>query len=449
MADAHQALANEIRQQTIMLRGSMDDYQPLLDTIGDVRFVLIGEASHGTHEFYKIRAELTKELIYSHGFAAVAVEGDWPDCYRVNRYVRGDHKIRNTQDALSAFQRFPTWMWRNEVVADFVYWLHGYNEGVERPRQRVGFYGLDLYSLHASIAAVVDYLDKTDPPAAARARRYYSCFDRVHAENPQGYGYAASLGLTPSCEDDVLKQLVTLQQRASDYLGKDGFEASEDYFSAEQNAKVVAGAENYYRTMFKGHVSSWNKRDLHMLKTLDALAGHLNEQRKAPAKIVVWAHNSHLGDARATEMGERGEWNLGQLMREQHGKDVFSIGFSTYSGTVTAADDWDMPGKTKTVQPGMKESYEGLFHDVGIPNFMLPLWQTEALNKHLQLSRLQRAIGVVYRPETERQSHYFFARLPAQFDALIHIDKTRALSPLKPARPSLREDVAETYPTGL
>ena len=445
----HSHLIEQIRNSAISLSGHATDYSPLLALIGDARFVLIGEATHGTEEFYRTRAQITRQLIFHGGFAAVAVEGDWPDSYRVNRYVRGEAAPQNAHSALIEFERFPAWMWRNEAVVEFTEWLRQYNDKKPSSARKAGFYGIDLYSLNASIKAVIEYLEKTDPPAAERARHYYSCFDHHYAENPQQYGYASSCGLAKPCEEEVVRQLVALRHRAFDYMKHDGFVAEEEFFYAEQNAKAVVDAEEYYRTMFQSRVLSWNLRDRHMAETLDALANHLSSQRGEPAKIVVWAHNSHVGDARATEMGDNGEWNIGQLMRERHGSEVVSIGFSTYRGTVTAASDWDGETECKIVRPAMPESYEALFHETGIPNFMLILRGNDTLTRHLHLNRLQRAIGVIYHPQTERLSHYSFARLPEQFDAIIHIDKTTALKPLEVNPLWHKGEVFETYPAGL
>jgi erythromycin esterase-like protein len=448
---AHSHLIEDIRKHAITLTGRASDYSALCEVIGDAHYVLIGEATHGTEEFYRTRAELTKQLIKYGGFSAVAVEGDWPDCYRVNRYVRGDSGLLNAYSALAEFTHFPQWMWRNEVMVEFTEWLHDYNEKKHPPQNRVGFYGLDLYSLYASIKAVIEYLDKVDPDAAERARRYYACFDHGQrlAEAPQEYGYAATLGITPTCERQAVEQLLELRQRAWNYLKRDGFIAADEFFYAEQNAKIVLDAEKYYREMFKGRASSWNLRDKHMTETLYALSDHLSSQRGEQAKIVVWAHNSHIGDARATEMGTQGEWNIGQLVREAHGNDAALIGFSTYRGTVTAASEWDGDAEKRTVLPAVKESYEALFHEVGIKDFMLVLRGNPTLHEHLNLSRLQRALGVLYKPETERQSHYYFSKLPEQFDAIIHLDTTTALKLLEPTALWHKGEMFETYPTAL
>jgi erythromycin esterase-like protein len=456
-------VANLIQENLHPITGARSDYDPLIQQIGEARFVLIGEASHGTHEFYRERAQITKRLIQEKGFNAVAVEADWPDAYRINRFVRGTTSDAEAIDSLAGFKRFPTWMWRNADVLDFIGWLRAYNEALPNSTNKVGFYGLDLYSLHASIEAVLGYLAKVDPEAAKRARYRYSCFDHF-GEDTQAYGYAASFDLTESCKNEVVTQLVELRRRATDYASRDGRVAADDFFFAEQNARLVKNAEEYYRSMFRGSVSSWNLRDRHMAETLESLVAHLENQNQAgsparhsrwsaqPARIVVWEHNSHLGDARATEMGERGELNVGQLVRERHGRDAILVGFSTYTGTVTAASDWDAPAERKHVRPALKDSYEALFHEVGVPRFQLSLSEESAMASALKEPRLERAIGVIYRPETERQSHYFYARLADQFDALLHFDQTRAVEPLERTPEWNMEAVgepAETFPSGL
>ena len=426
------------------LTGTARDFDPLITQIGGARFVLIGEASHGTHEFYKIRGEITKRLIVEQGFSAVAVEADWPDAYRVNRFVRGIGDDTGAVDALGDFERFPQWMWRNADVLDFIGWLRAHNDSLPRGTQRAGFYGLDLYSLHSSIDAVLRYLDSVDPPAARRARDRYACFDHFGGD-PQNYASAVSAGWAPSCEPEVIAQLVELRRSAAAYAKRDAGSDPDAAFQAEQNARVVVNAEEYYRAMFGSRVSSWNLRDHHMAETLGALDVHLSRQR--PAKIVVWAHNSHLGDARATEMSRSGELNLGQLVRERHDGAAFLIGFSTFGGTVTAASDWGAPAERKVVRPGLRGSYESLFHEMGGPNFMLDL--RSAADDALRHPKLQRAIGVIYRPETERQSHYFHASLASQFDALLHYDVTRAVEPLERTASWSRGETPETFPTAL
>lgn len=442
------ALADIVCDAAESLAGSLDDYDSLVEIVGEARFVLLGEASHGTHEFYRERALITKRLIYERGFNAVAAEADWPDAYRINRYVRGEGPDVDSVDALSGFKRFPQWMWRNADVLDFIGWLREHNDEQNYPNRKAGFYGLDLYSLHASIGAIVSYLDKVDPEAAKRAREHYGCFDHFGKEI-ETYGYAAGYGLTPSCESAVLKELVALRRKEMDYLQRDGQVAADAFFCAKQNALVVRNAEEYYRNMFRREVSSWNLRDTHMMESLFSLGEHLSEQLKKPARIVVWAHNSHLGDARATQMGERGELNLGQLVRERFGTEAVSIGFTTYQGSVTAASNWDAPAERKQVRPAHRASYEALFHEIETPRFFLNLRDNGRLAAQLRTEKLERAIGVIYRPETEMQSHYFHARLSDQFDAVLHFDHTRAVEPLERTAEWELGEVEETFPTGL
>jgi erythromycin esterase-like protein len=434
-----------IRQHAYLLRNQESDYEPLLMRIGNAPLVLLGEASHGTTEFYRERARITRELILKKGFQAVAVEADWPDAYRVNRYVRGPTVDRTPDQALAGFKRFPGWMWRNVEVEVFVSWLRSYNDEQPVETSKVGFYGLDLYSLHSSMAAVTEYLDRVDPEAAKRARYRYSCFEDF-GEDTQAYGYAANFGLSKSCENEVLTELVDLQRSAAEYLRRDGRIPPDAYFFAEQNARVVKNAEHYYRSMFQGRISSWNLRDRHMLETLNELIQHLSKEF-GQAKIVVWAHNSHIGDARATEVGEQGEWNIGQLTREQYGPNAFLVGFTTHSGTVTAASQWDGAAERKIVRPALPGSYEAIFHEAALPAFLLSL-EDDELTTTLLPPRLERAIGVIYRPDTERVSHYFSASLPRQFDVVIHLDQTSAIPALESVEPRTKE-VPETYPSAL
>lgn len=439
-------ISNLIKNAAQPLSGRREDYDPLLARVANARLCLLGEATHGTHEFYRERAEITKRLIKEKGYTAVAVEADWPDAFRVNRYVRGLTDDKSAAEALSGFKRFPTWMWRNTVVVDFVEWLRDYNASLPPNAPRVGFYGVDLYSLYTSIEAVLEYLKKVDPEAAKRARYRYSCLEHF-SEDTQAYGYAATFGLAESCERDVIAQLMDLRRRAAEYASRDGRVARDEFFFAEQNARLVLNAERYYRTMFNGRVESWNLRDRHMAETLDALINHLSAQGE-PAKVAVWEHNSHLGDARATYMAGYGEVNVGQLVRERYGGEAVLVGFTTYAGTVTAASDWDGPAERKRVRPALEHSYEDLFHQQEIGNFLIDLKPGPAAVA-LRQSRLERAIGVIYVPQTERQSHYFDARLSEQFDVVIHFDETRALEPLE--RESLWEsgEPPETYPTGV
>jgi erythromycin esterase-like protein/predicted phosphoribosyltransferase len=435
-----------VRRRAQPLTGSARDYDTLIDALGGARLVLLGEATHGTHEFYRERAAITERLIAEKGFAGVAVEADWPDAYRINRYVRGVGGDEEAIDALADFARFPTWMWRNADVLDFVGWLRAHND-VMPADQRVGFYGLDLYSLRASMEAVLAYLTKVDPEAARRAQRRYACFDH-YGEELQEYGYAATYGLAPPCERDVVAQLTELHRQRADYASRDGRVAADDFFFAQQNARLVTSAEAYYRTMFKGRADSWNLRDRHMAETIRELLSYLGNTR-AGARLVIWAHNSHLGDARATQMSEIGELNVGQLVREEYGNDAALVGFTTNTGTVTAASDWAGVAHRKQVRPALPGSYERLFHEAGIGRFVLRLRGDSEVEAALAAPLLERAIGVIYAPETERRSHYFYARLPEQFDYVLHFDQTRAVEPLERTVGWEAGEVAETYPSGL
>jgi len=431
--------------------GGVPPREVLEALIGDARVVLIGESSHGTHEFYAARAEITKWLIEEKGFNAVAAEADWPDAYRVNRYVRGLGDDDSPDEALRGFERFPAWMWRNTVVRDFVGWLRWHNGRCAADgRRQAGFYGLDLYSLHRSMQEVIGYLDSVDSKAAARARARYACFDHSAGDDGQAYGYAAAFGAGPRCERQAVEQLVELQRSATDYLSKDGELAEDELFYAQQNAATVRNAEAYYRGMFAGRVTSWNMRDKHMAQTLSALIAHLDRASgPEPARIVVWAHNSHVGDARATEVSADGQLTIGQLAREQYGQDCRLIGFSTYSGTVTAASDWGGVAEHKTVRPALAGSIEELLHETGKGDFLVEMHAGSPAAAALDVVRLGRAIGVIYLPQTERQSHYFHVRPSDQFDAMIHIDTTRALEPLEPNSVWVAGQNPETYPSGL
>jgi erythromycin esterase-like protein len=441
---AQQQTLETVRRAARPLHRALSDLDPLLERIGDARLVLLGEATHGTHEFYRVRAEITRRLIEEKAFDIVAVEADWPDAYRVNRYVRGTGEDGSAEEALGGFKRFPQWMWRNADIVDLIGWLRDHNDARPAGAAKVGFYGLDLYALYTSIEAVIAYLEQVDPALAARARSRYGCFEQF-GEDSQAYGHAAGLGLTPTCEQEALDQLLDLQRRAVDLSRRNGRIPEDEFFYAEQNARLVLDAEEYYRSMFRGRVESWNLRDRHMADTLDALLQHFAGKRQA-ARAVVWEHNSHLGDARATEMSTHGEWNVGQLARERWRDDVLLVGFTTYEGTVTAASDWGAPAERKRVRPAMPGSYEALFHQTGIARFLL-LLNEPSVRAALAGPLLERAIGVIYRPETERASHYFQARLPDQFDAVMHHDHTRALEPLEKSAEWMGGEMPETYPS--
>lgn len=411
------------------------DLGPLLERIGEARLVLIGEASHGTSEFYKMRSRITSELITKKNFNLVAIEADWPDAARIDHYVR---HFDYPPSEWTAFARFPTWMWRNNEMREFVDWLHVHNAGMAHD-ERVAFHGLDLYSLYSSIRSILKYLDEVDPATARLARQRYGCLTPWQAD-PATYGRAALTGSYRSCEKDVVRMLIELSGKHRDYAEHDG----ERFLDAIQNARLVANAERYYRVMYYGSRESWNLRDTYMFETLKLLQGFHQPDNKA----IVWAHNSHVGNAAATEMSARGEINIGQLCREEFGDNVYSIGFGTDSGTVAAASDWDGPMEIKDVQPSLRGSYERLFHDVGLPGFLLGLRHisSSSLRDALSKPRLERAIGVIYRPETELASHYFQATLPQQFDEYIWIDTTKAVQPFATAE---LEGVPDTYPFGL
>jgi erythromycin esterase-like protein len=433
-------LKQTIDEQAHGLSGGPRDYNWMLDQIGARSIVLLGEASHGTHEFYRERIRITQRLITEKGFNAVAVEADWPDAYRVNRFVRGVGEDADATDALAGFKRFPTWMWRNADVLDFVGWLRDYNE--RSSSRKIGFYGLDLYSMNASITAVLAYLDQVDSAAARRARDRYACFDHFR-EDGQDYGYRTASGLSESCEREAIEQLTELQKRTAEHIAHGVGAGDDELFYAEQNARLVKNAEVYYRSMFGGYISSWNLRDRHMVESLDALRAHLS--RRGPTKIVVWEHNSHVGDARATQMGDEGELNVGQLVRETHGNSALLVGFTTHEGTVTAASDWDAPAERKRVQPSLEGSFEWLLHGADQRRFGLDLTKAKLIDL-LRSRRLERAIGVVYRPATERTSHYFAASLSEQFDAVVHVDSTRAVEPLERFAESSDSEPPETFP---
>jgi len=435
-----------LEQTIVPLAGAPGENEGLFELAREARVVLIGEATHGTHEFYRMRAELTKLLIANEGFTAVCIEGDWPDAYRVNRYVRAADGDVEATEALAGFERFPTWMWRNADVLDFVGWLREHNDYRQSEGlPKVGFYGLDLYSMYASIDAVLEYLDRVDPAAAAQTRRRYECLE-VYAEHPERYGIAAATGIEPHCRDEVVAALLEIQTKAAAYARTDGRVAEDQYFYAEQNARIVANAERYYRAMVDYSASTWNLRDEHMADTLDRLLLHLG--RDHTTKAVVWAHNSHVGSAGATSMTLRGETNLGALARLRYGDACVSVGFTTYSGTVTAASDWHAPEERKAVVPARYDSYEHLFHRVGVPQFWIPLRPNRPHIEGLPDRARQRAIGVIYRPETELQSHYFVARLIDQFDAVYHVDVTRAVQPLERSPLWQEGEPPEGYPTG-
>ncbi|MGQ9425357.1 protein-L-isoaspartate(D-aspartate) O-methyltransferase [Gilvimarinus sp. F26214L] len=412
------------------------DLDPLLERIADARVVCLGEASHGTAEFYRFRARITRELIEKKNFDFVAVEADWPDAARIDHYVR---HLDVPPSSWTAFTRFPTWMWRNRQVQDFVEWLHERNRQFDTPGQRVAFHGLDLYSMFTSIGAVLGYLERTDRQTARIARERYGCLFPWE-DDPIHYGRAAASGKFDECEKQVVGMLAELLEKRLGYSARDG----ERFFDAVQNARLVANAERYYRSMYEGYSDSWNLRDSHMFDTLQNLFNHHGEDSRA----VIWAHNSHLGDASETDMARRGQHNLGQLCRQAYGDQAYLIGFGTHGGTVMAASEWGGPMQVKTVRPSLPESWERSAHDTGLGNFLLGLRDADPpeLKELLGEERLERAIGVIYRPESERASHYFKARLGRQFDEYIWFDDTRAVEPLDS---KMLKGMPDTYPFGL
>lgn len=422
-------------------------FTELIHDIGERRFVLIGEATHGTEEFYAVRANLSKELIERKGFDVIVIEGDWPDSYEINRYVLGESKVDSAKSSLVGFERFPTWMWRNTVVEDFIEWLRTHNCRQSNDK-KVRFYGFDLYSLFKSMDIILHFLEKRDPVLWNRAKQRFACFDHCNRD-AQLYGYFSRYTARgQSCESEVIAQLQELM-KYTNYLHSLGNSKTDEFFSVHQNARLIQNAENYYRQMYAGGVSSWNLRDTHMLETIHQIDQYLSKYFQRPAKIIVWAHNSHIGDAMATELGLRGELNVGQLMRDQYPTQAYLLGFTTYHGFVTAASEWGGGAERKIVNPALPNSYEALFHQMGMEQFLMMMRGREELIRLLPNNYLERAIGVVYLPQSERASHYFHADLVRQFDAVIHIDKTQAIRPLEKLGVFHLHDAPETYPSGF
>jgi erythromycin esterase-like protein len=397
--------------------------------VGEARYVLLGEATHGTHEFYRERARITRRLVEEKGFNAVVLEADWPQAYRVNTYVRGGGPDASAEQALAGFTRFPKWMWRNADFRDFVEWLRTHNASAA-PEARVGVYGMDLYSVSESADQVVAYLKGVDREASARAEKRYGCLG-AYRGRPEQYGYEVATGQKGSCEKETLAQLTEMEQRLAAWRGRADRGRDGGLFSAYQNARVVRHGEAYFRLLYHQNFSTWNLRDKHMATTLQELSRHLEEAAGRKAKVVVWAHNTHQGDARMTERGEVGELNVGHLMRQFHDGAAVLVGFTTYAGEVRAAHEWGGGSRTMRLRPALPESYSALFHEVGVPNFLLVMRGGGPHAEVLARERLERAVGVVYRPDTERRSHYFRARLSKQFDAVIHWDVTNALEQLR------------------
>jgi erythromycin esterase-like protein len=417
------------------------DYARLLRKADESRIVLIGQASHGTHEFYRERVRVTKRLIEDHGFNAVAIEADWQDAHRISRFISGNSADVSSLEALGNFRRFPAYIWRNMDVLAFVEWLREHNE---KSDQRVGFYGLDLYNLYASMQAVLRHLEKLAPIAAPQARYRYRCFDQFGESTEYG-GYAENYDLNETREREIVEQVVDLLRHGSAFDDQNEGADHEKFLLAGQNPDLLKNAEAYYRAMIRGSVESWNLRAQHMTDTLEQLAESLGDQ----AKIVVWAHNSQVGDARATEMSRRGKLNIGQLIRQHFGESSLLIGFTTYSGEVTAASEWDGPAERRVLNRAIPNSYESLFHATGIQDFLLSLKEDPAVHRALSRPRLERAIGVIYLPETERLCHYFECHLADQFDFIIHFDRSRALVPLEKRIDRTKNVMPETYPHAI
>jgi erythromycin esterase-like protein len=422
-------------------------YDRLIDEISHCHTVLIGDATHGTDEFYRDRALITRRLIDEHDFGAVAIEADWPDAWNLHRFAAGTGGESIALDALNSFTRFPTWMWRNTAMIDFLGWLHEHNAS-RAPFDQCAVFGLDLYSMHRSADRVIAYLEQTAPESAERARQRYACLDGQIAD-PIEYARDVLMNLRPDCERELVHQLTELSRSRRHLVTRSMMpphEQPDAWLDAVQNAVVARNAERYYRTLLRGDIDSWNVRDRHMAETLARVQLHLASHRHS-SKTVVWAHNSHVGDARATDMGRGGQVSLGQLVRQYQGHDCALIGFTTYHGSVTAASSWGGTTQRMMVRPALPESCEALLHQTGREQCLLvPSRLQDAAP--LRVATPQRAIGVVYHPEAESEHHYFSAVASRQFDAIVHIDATRAIEPLEDTALGTVISDAETWPFG-
>lgn len=443
-----------LREYAEPLNEAGDDYASLIHIAEGAKIVMLGESTHGTHEFYRERAQISKLLISKLGFNGIAIEGDWPDAWRVHRYVTADARSefddKDAENSLRGFTRFPSWLWANADMVNLIGWLRDENDQRKsKQREAVGFYGLDLYSMFKSTHEVITYLDKIDSDAAERARQRFACLTHYGSDS-QKYSYNIGVGLSPSCEDTVAAQLADLLKSALIYRKHNGgFRGIEEFFNAEQNNRLVAAAEHYYRSLMKPGFSSWNLRDRHMLETIERIMEH-NRRLGHDTKLIVWAHNSHVGDARATDRANHGEISLGQIAREAFGPDVLSIGFTTASGTVLAAKSWNDQPIRETVRIPREGSYESLFQRANIRRFFLDMREENEARKALTIPMMTRAIGVIYRPENERLSHYYTTCFPRQFDAVIHIDQTRAVEPVEHLDSWAHgTEAPESFPTGL
>lgn len=418
-ADA--SLIDLVRTKAIALTGSSADYEELLEAIGDRSIVLLGESTHGTHEFYEARAAITRRLIEEKGFSALALEADGPDCQPVNQFIQGTSTTEDPVSAMSRLQRFPMWMWRNREMLELISWLKSHNH---RPttKHQISVFGLDLFNLSAALREVIAFLDRNDMEAADRARRLYACFDYTD-QNPARYGRHVRTGSKASCEKEVIEVLRDLPEAHRLKSRKD-----DELFFVRENAECVVSAEAYYRNLFNPLVNTWNIRARHMTMTVERIRRYL-ELKNRPAKVIVWAHNSHIGDCRATDMCHGGQWNLGELLRKRFSDQTFHVGFTTYQGRVQSAANWNHPPKPHLMPPALAGSYEHVFHASGLPNFLL-LTRSTRSSTPLEEERLERAIGVIYSQETDRLSHYLNARLARQFDAVLHFDHSTPVQPL-------------------
>ncbi len=431
------------------IKGASEDFDSVLSFIADASIVLMGEASHGTHEFYNARATMAKRLIVEKNFRTIAIEGDFPDVYRINRYINFQGDDTSARESLEDFKRFPLWMWRNEEMLSFIQWLRNYNKA-QPSEERVSIYGLDLYSLYTSIKIVIDQLQKIDPQAAAVAEQRYNCFDVY--QDPQEYGYLASVFEEKSCRQEALAEYVEIVKKRVAQFKYDNLDTRQEKFYVQQNALLVKNAEQYYTSLFStDRAASWNMRDSHMMEVIRDVLKY-NKGTGRSHKMIVWAHNSHVGDARATQMASRGELNVGQLAKEEFGAQAVAIGFTTYIGTVSAASAWDAPVERKKVRPALENSVEYFFHEIGAEAFVvIPSQHPELYQLFSENKYLERAIGVIYLPQTERHSHYFYAQLSKQFDIIIHYDTTHAVKPIDVSThwESGEEDAPETFPFGV
>ena len=420
-ADA--AAASGWAKLAVPVAGEPSDHDPIVQSARDARFVLLGESTHGTHEYYRERGRISERLIRDLGFGAVAIEGDWSSTARVNRYVRGLGTDRSAEQALSGYRNFPQWMWRNAEFRDYIERLRTFNLG-QPPERRIGVYGMDVYDLFDAQETVIAYLRRADPAAAGRVQRHYRCF-APYNRSSHAYGEAARRE-SRSCEDESAAVVAEVRRLPRPEAPAE----AEEHFAAVRAAASVAGGEAYFRTVYAGSLA-WNVRDQRMAQTLEDIAEHVGRLSGRPGKVVAWAHNTHMGDARATDAANRGELNIGQLMRQRHGNAAFLVGFFSYTGSVFAAPEWDAPGRVYQMRPALPASYSDIFHRSGLPAFSLILRGDKDLSRQFGEPRLQRAIGVIYRPETERLSHYFDARLSDQFDAVLFFDRSKAVTPLR------------------